>query len=77
MEPKFKVGDEIVVCIPLGEEGNCADYFSGDTGVVVGFVRYGARVLVDFLELDDRPRKKYSVLPSELRHITPLEKVMK
>ena len=73
----FSEGDEIVVCIPLGTEGDCGGYYSGERGVVVGFVEMEDWVLVSFPDTEDIPRDSYATFPSELRHLTPLEKAMK
>ena len=80
MEPKFKVGDEIVVCLePDVYEGRNSLYYSGDVGVVVYFEQ-GRGLRIDF---HDSPtsiftdRRGYHVDFDEVRIITPLEKAMK
>ena len=73
----FSEGDEIVVCIPLGAEGDCGGYYSGEVGVVVGVVVAENWVLVDFPDTKGIPRDSYATFPSEIRHLSPLEKAMK
>ena len=80
MEPKFKVGDEIVIHLePDVYEGKNGLYYSGDVGVVVGFDQ-GCGLLIDFHNSPMSTfadRRGYHVDFDEVRLLTPLEKAMK